>query len=255
MGIQKLGISIAERAASYVRACGKSSVLQTKPAAIVPKPDELGYIFYDRSVNFGSVKAAINYMKNKCVKALQGKNPREYGVEIKGSRIIHEEAGSSNGVWSSRLKYDIAGHGHPDTYAKGCTTAPSVNDYYNLMESESQMKEFVFNSNGEWYVLEKIPKFKFDKDYIFGCYSEIDILAKKHYFSVFPKSVQKELEQTIIRRDVNAFEESVSKYIPDIPADISKDITELTHTFWLKYGERFGVKADTNFSNFKDILT
>ena len=254
MGIQKLGISLAERTASYVKACGKSSVLQTRPALIVPKADELGYICYDRSINFGSVKSAINYMKNKCVKALQGKNPCEHSVEIQGSRIIHEEAGSSNSVWNSNLKYDIAGHGHPDTYAKGCTTAPSVCDYHILMESESEMKEFVFNSNGEWYVIEKIPKLKFKDENIFGCYSEIDILAIKHYFSVFSKSVQTELEQAISRRDINAFENLVSKYLPENPADVSKDITELTHTFWLKYGERFGVKVDTNFSNFKNIL-
>ena len=42
MGLQKLGITLAEQCARYAKACGKSSVLHTKPVHI-PNVEGLRY--------------------------------------------------------------------------------------------------------------------------------------------------------------------------------------------------------------------
>ena len=248
-------VNLVGNCAQYAKMCAKSRILQTKPMSIPHNKDSLGYLCPDETINFASFKSAFKYMQTKCTKALKGKNPYEHCIEIKGSSIIHDDKGSYIGCWHSNKSKDVGGHGHPDTYAKGCTTAPSISDYYPFMQSESQTKEIVFNSNGEWYQLEKLPNFKFKLDNIFGSYSEIDITAIRHYFSIYSKSAQLELENAIQSRDLKAFEDLIAKYMPSQPSDVSKELTELTHTFWLKYGEKFGVKANTNFSNFKNLLT
>ena len=246
-------VTLADRCASYAKFCGKKRIIETLPVTKIPKQETLGYICPDGTINFSSAESAIQYMRTKCVNALAKNKPYEYCVEIDGSRITYESKGSISGCWHSSKPSEIGGHGHPDTYAKGCTTAPSVSDYYPFMESKSQKKEIVFNSNGEQYVLEKIPNVRIKNDIVFGNYSEIDILGIKHYSGCFPESVQKKLDIAIENRDETMLEEIANEYLPQSPKEVTKDLVERTHTFWLKYGQRFGVKIDTNFSNFKNI--
>ena len=250
--------SLADDVARYVKACGKRSILETKPLQVKINPKDLGVCFPDGTIKFSTQESAIKYMQKKCTNALQGKNPYEHSVSIKGSSIIDESSGSLTHCGKSVIGTpieEVCGHGHPDTYAKGCTTAPSIVDYYSLMNTKSQMKEFVYNSNGEYYSMTKIPNVRVRNEEVFGFYQEIDILACEHYFKTQPKSVQEKLNKAIREKDLQTFEELVSKYMPVNPSDATKDLTESTHTFWLKYGKRFGVEVDTNFSNFKDLLT
>ena len=253
MGYEKI-VTLAERCTRYANACGKRCIIETKHIAKIPKPETLGYICPDGKINFSSVESALEYMKAKCVKALLGKNPYEHCVEIKGSSIVYQDKGSATGCWHSLRPSDIGGHGHPDTYAKGCTTAPSVADYYPFMGKKLQKKEIIFNSKGEQYFMEKIPNIKVKNDVVFSDYREIDLLAIKHYSGCFPKSIQKKLNIAITNKDEKLLNEIVDKYFPKNPKDATKDIVDLTHTFWLKYGEKFGIKINTNFSNFNDLI-
>ena len=263
MAIVNQVFSLADDVARYVKACGKRSILECKPlqGKINPKDlriinsNDLRVINPNGTIEFLNQKAAIEYMRTQCTKALQGKNPCEHTVSIRGARVIGENTCTVNKCWSNNIEtgVEIAGHGHPDTYAKGCTTAPSILDYYSLMSTKSQMKELVFNSNGEIYSMTKIPNALVKNKKIMGCYHEIDILTAKHYFKKQPKSIQAKLNKAIQEKDLQTFEEMISKYMPTNPTDTTKELTELTHTFWLKYGKKFGVEVDTNFSNFKTL--
>ena len=260
MGLKAVGLlkktgdaltTIADDVLRYAEACGKRSILETKPFTGKFQADDLGYIFPDGTINFFSKKSAMRYMQAQCTKALQGKNPYEHIVEIQGSRIVYENKGNHTSCWRSfKGKPEISGHGHPDTYARGCTTAPSIIDYHSFMQVKTQKLEVVYNSKGEWYILSKIPNAQVQNNKIFGCYHEIDVLAAKHYFSLAPKPVQLKLEKAIEERDLRTFEKLINEFFTT--NENTSQLTKLTHTFWLKYGEKFGVKVDTNFSNFID---
>lgn len=249
MSYGKIGTILSNEIVAWTK-LGKS-LFESKAVKVNPKM--LGYIHPDGEIAFQSTDAAISYAKNKVTTALRSKNPYEYNVEIKGSRIINESKGNS-----SRFERDINSpleigvHGHPDTYAKGCTTAPSGGDYWALMTSPNQTREIVFNSNGEHYIMEKIPNFHLDNNYIISYFNEFDIKMLKHLFSNKPKAIQEELNQAIQNKNETVFNELLSKHMPLTPKDTSKEITDLTHSFWLKYAEESGVKLTTNFSNFKN---
>ena len=252
-GVTKV-FSLVDDVARYVKAYGKRSILECKPLQGKINPKEMGIRLTDGTINFTTQKSAIKYMRTRCVKALQGENPYEHGVSIKGNSVIHENVGSNTGCTFSGVGREITGHGHPDTYAKGCTTAPSILDYYAFISTKSESKQLIFNSRGEWYRMTKIPNARVKNKKVFDCYNEIDILACKHYFKMQPRPVQAKLNKAIREKDIQTFEELISKYMPTNPFDTPKELTELTHTFWLKYGKRFGVEVDTNFSNFKSLL-
>jgi len=246
--------NLADDFARYVKACGKRSILECKPLQGKINPKDLGVIHSDGTINFTTQEAAIEYMRTKCTRALQGKKTYEHSVSIKGNSIIDEDLGNIVSCNPSRTGADICGHGHPDTYAKGCTTAPSIIDYHSLWDTKTQIKELIFNSNGETYSMTKIPNVVVKNEKVFGCYYEIDILAAKHYFKTQPKSIQAKLNKAIREKDLQTFEDIINEYLPKSPNDTTKEITELSHTFWLKYGKKMGVEVYTNFSNFKNIL-
>jgi hypothetical protein len=255
MGLEKIGINFARSIVNYAKTCGKTYILETKPIINRANAENLGYICSKGTINFNSVDSALVYAKNKCVKALRSEIPYEHSVSIKGSRIVHESStrSSQNCALPGQLAADISCHGHPDTYAKHCTTAPSMGDFEGLSQNPYQKKEIVFNSAGEYYILEKLPEFIRDKNLIMGNNAKIDLKFWRHFFELLPQNAQKELEIAIKNKDLNLFNNLLNKYVSNRPEDITKEVVEKTHTFWTKYAKDFGVKIETNFFNFKNL--
>lgn len=254
MGIQKLLATSAEKCSAYAKAYFKESIMQTKPIKI-PKKDEIGFICPNGNINFRSAKAALKYARTKCVNALKSKNPYEHIVEIKGSKIIYENEGKLMNVSGSNMDIaDIVCHGHADTYAKHCTTAPSLDDFWGLANSTRQREDIVFNSAGEYYSMKKVRDVSYNKRTIIGILTDIDIAFYKHIFKEYPRRIQKKLDTAIKFEDDNAFYQLRHDYATFPGWNIPKNMVDRTHTFWLKHANELGLKVETNFSNFKDIL-
>lgn len=254
MGLEKVATTVGKEIIAYAKTSGSKSLLTMKPIKINTK--SLGYIHPNGEIAFQTTDVAISYAKTKVIRALKSKNPYEYNVEIKGSRIINESKGNCDTFSrSTDSPLTIGVHGHPDTYSKGCTTAPSGSDYYCLMSNPNQTKEIIFNSNGEYYIMEKIPNFHYNSNYIMGYYTEYDIKMIKHLFSKKSKAIQEELKQAIQNKNETVFNELLSKHMPKTPKDISIELVDLTHSFWLKNAKELGIKITTNFSNFKNLLS
>ena len=81
--------------------------------------------------------------------------------------------------------------------------------------------------------MEKIPGFDFskvDEDEFWH------LLNQTYYKNTTPE--QKRLLDMITRPE---------------PNEIPKFLVDATHRFWVKYGKMFGVKVETNFSNFANV--
>lgn len=227
-------------------------MLCDKPIKVDTK--SVGYKRKNGEIAFQSEDAAVSYARNKVLKALNCENPHEYNVEIKGTSVIKEEDGDIDGFFRDlNSPIEIGVHGHPDTYKRGCTTAPSGPDFWCLADFKNQKKEIVFNSNGEHYIIEKVPNFKYDSKAVAAGCSEFELDMIRHYFDDKPQKIKEKLELAIQNNDEKTIDELIQTYMPALPQDLSKEMTELSHTFWLKNADKYGIKAETNFSNFKDL--
>ena len=190
-------------------------------------------VFKDGSIQFRKQKYAVEYMRNRCSASVREHNPFERGIGINGCRVVGEANGTSTRCNLS-VCTEISGHSHPDTYAKGCTTAPSADDYFvDIFGDKKCRKMFVFNSKGEYYSLEKIPGFDFTEEKVSELYQSMTSFIIEN-----TPSEQKNLLYII---------ESLK------PNEIPKFYVDATHKFWVKYGKMFGVKVETNFSNFANV--
>ena len=54
--------------ARYAKACGKRSILETKPLQVKINPKDLGVCFPDGTINFSTQKSAIKYMQKNLFK-------------------------------------------------------------------------------------------------------------------------------------------------------------------------------------------
>ena len=218
--------SLADVVARYVKACGKRSILQTKPLQGKINPKELGARLSDGSISFANQETAIEYGIERCRQALIAPNPFERAVNIKGRRVVAEIQGTADSV-NLHNRAEVMIHGHPDTYEKGCTTALSTGDYEFFIEHNCIKRMMAVNSKGEFYQMVKKP----DAD-----------------FSIYSKNIGALFEELNYRR-----------YIPEqadnLPMNrLPKWLVDNSHKFWMEQGKYCKVIISTNFSNFINPL-
>lgn len=252
--IPKLAANVMKQPAIFSSIKRNSAIWKPKlPDLKNIKSESLGYVCQDGSINFLNQNAALEYAKNKVVRT--AKLGYESGTAIKGNRIVFQASGDTKGVLrDDSIVYDIGVHSHPDTYAKGCTAAPSIPDYEILMKKPFQKKEIVFNSNGEYYSLTKLPDYNYDlnanlrKEAFFEYVKGVGKILKEK----IPESMRAEYSEAVKNKDTSKMVDILEDcmYFRDNNV-ISKAEVEYSHKFWQKHAERLGVEAKTNFSNFK----
>ena len=224
-----------------------------RPKAVNPK--KLGLVLNDGSINFLNQEAAIEYGLNQCQKSLKGVKPFERAVGIKDSRVVFQVDGAE-GFIPLHNATEIMIHSHPDTYAKGCTVAPSSGDYQTFIDKSCMKKMYVVNSNGEYYKLSKIPDFDYSKIDAESTFGDFNICMNRTLFGhdSVPAEQRDCLERCIATKDIDSYYlKFYDLYVAPLISsmqNLSKTLVDKTHEFWVKFGEQFGVKSETNFSNF-----
>ncbi len=202
-----------------------SKKVYIKPSSLVRNIPKQGLRLKDGSLLFTSQESAIEYGIERCSKALQSPNPFERAICIKGRRVVAEVQGKADCV-NMHHATEIMLHGHPDTYAKGCTTALSKGDYEYFVDNKCLKRMYAVNSNGEIYQMEKLPDFD---------YSNI----AKHKEDLF---------------ELLNYDKYCNPAASLLPMQlIPKFIVDGTHKFWKEQSRYCKVKVNTNFSNFVDI--
>lgn len=218
--------------------------------------EKLGYVLKDSSINFSTQEAAIEYGIKCCKRSVCSENPFERGIGITDRRIRFKVDGTANEVPDMPFYPEVFIHSHPDTYAKGCTTAPSSGDYTTFIEHPEMEKMLSVNSNGEYYELTKIPGYDYSKIDPSATMGEFNICMDRTLFghSAVPAWARECLEKCIALKDeetyFDKFYDCYAKYLISNMANVPKFLVDKTHEFWVKFGEKFGVKFRTNFSNF-----
>ena len=143
-----------------------------KPPTLPSKinPDNIGVFLSDGTLKFRTEEQAIEFGKRRILKGLNRDFPIEVNTEIgRNGRVLGITMGDKGGVENvfercPELKKDayISMHGHPDFnvgkyYGSGYTTAQGTNDYGVLAKNENLKKMIVFNSDGEYCTLTKLP--------------------------------------------------------------------------------------------------
>ena len=158
--------------------------------------ENIGVLLSDGTLKFSSEEEAIEYGKKKILEGLNSANPHEINVDIaEGGRVLGVIHGDASTVGSTAdinealgKQIKIAMHGHPDIIGKGVTTAISTMDYSNgIQQSKNLKKMIVYNSKGEYYILEKLPTFNHDA-HTASNYSEF----VKDYYSVILRGHEEE---------------------------------------------------------------
>ena len=126
---------------------GLSFLWKTPKGKINPKT--LGYVCPDGAINFATEEAAVQYAKNKCVKAAQ--NGYEYGGLRHKNRIILEKIGDENCVDFGRVKINIPKgtelfHDHPGKKANPL----SFQDYCSFIRCPNLFSIIAYDSNGAY---------------------------------------------------------------------------------------------------------
>lgn len=252
--LPKLAGSVAKQPGLFSGINRKSAIWKTKRVDLKNVDSNLlGYVCKDGTINFSSQKAAIEYAKNKIAPAAA--RGYENAVGIKGNRVVFQVNGEKTSVMrpSDRL-FDIGLHGHPDAYAKGCTAAPSQQDYMLLMKNPFQKKEIVFNSRGEYYSLTKLPSYNYDAHAHFRDEKFFEYIRDvgKIELKNAPRAVRSQFLEAQKRKDIYDMAEILDEkvYLENSKA-VSEGAVKLSHEFWQKYAEKLGVAVKTNFSNFK----
>jgi len=144
----------------------------------------LGLVTPSGKIIFSNEECALRYAKNSVVKALNGEKPFERGFVIQNSTVFAKSDGNASSVVIQRPsegKYYTV-HGHPDEYMEieestgntlkdkikkflfyttykkeknGIALPISIQDYRILMCHPNETKEIVYNSKGEYSILEK----------------------------------------------------------------------------------------------------
>lgn len=207
------------------------------------------------SIIFPDQESAVQYGIKTCKNSVATDKPIERAVGITGNRVIYKLDGDGKSV-GMPCSTEVVVHSHPDTYEKGCTTAMSSGDYMTFADDPKMTTLYAVNSNGEYYKMTKTPGFDFDKLNASDLFGEFNTCMDRALFghSEAPAEQRECLEKCIESKDGEKYvSEFLSKYVKPVTSDmkkIPKMLVDKTHEFWVKFGDRFGVKIDTNFSNF-----
>ena len=264
MGYEKI-VTLAERCAKYAQACGKRSILETKPVGKV-EVSKLGVCLSDGSVHFQKEESAIGYIFNRLQKA--AKEGFEKVIVKKDNSIIGEANGEQFNANEAFLnikgiKERLAGnvrrdvevfHSHPDMYGNGCTMPLSDADVNTILNFNLK-KMVAINSKGEFNSL--------------GISSEFNPLKFMQFQGENNAAIQTECFKELTEKCLNLAKE-VSSYKlngKEVPEELYKlrdkllnDLAKVSeneqwaekarvlHKSYLK-AEQYGLKYETNFSN------
>lgn len=232
-----------------------------RPRLININPQKIGIILKDGSIQFKNQDAAIEYGINRCCAALQGNNPFERGININGSRVIREIQGNETKIkiHNNLDNTEVFIHGHPDFLEKGITNALSDSDYECFIKYDCMKKMYAVNSKGEFYKMEKIPGFNFSESFQKEICSRFGDFNTKLMKTIYggPSAPQWQWEivdECFRKKDPEYYRDVFCKrvmYPIEAMEQPPKYVIDGGHLFWVKFGELFGVKTETNFSNFK----
>ena len=232
-------------------------------------PERLGFVCKNGTINFPSAEAAGEYAKNKAVQALRIKRPYERIIIQSKNQILDEIQGDlyQGEIDPSKYKEKIVIiHGHPDTYADGCTAPVSGADYMTLKEFSNIDSIIAYNSKGEYSMLTKrksgfafwdfiIAPLKSVKEYILYQQEFIKIikeltppkiLKRKQYLAEKLERVRRgkslkcsaEMEEEL--KKINLEQERLQSS--------QKGVIKI-HNLWRTKDKKLGVEYSTNFSN------
>lgn len=116
MTLGKIGTTIGKEIIAWTRT-GDKGLLAMKPIKVNTK--SLGYIHPSGEISFQSGDAALNYAKNRCIRALKTDSPFERAVVIKDNVVLKEIDGGADeivldGICDKIFKDSVFVHGHPD---------------------------------------------------------------------------------------------------------------------------------------------
>jgi len=221
-------------------------------------PKKIGLFLKDGSINFKNQETAIEYAMNRCRTALQGPKPFERGVNIKGSRVIQEIQGAETEIRTNNFT-EVFVHGHPDFefYPKGVTNAVSPSDYEALISRNCIKKIYAINSKGEYYKMEKTPRFDYSKVNPGKAFGDFNT---KYYQTVYggedaPLEYQEIVRECFQKQDWYYYLDNITPIGRQYENSSSppKFVINGLHKFWVKFGKLFGVTVETNFSHFRNL--
>jgi len=262
--------------ARYVKACGKRSILETKPLRCKIKPKELGVIFPDGQINFQNEECALKYIQTRLVDSVNRPKAKQFERVIakKGAIIIGESDGvqenASNAFLQikgmadrgySSVERDIeVFHSHPDVFGIGETTPLSAPDNGDLSSFfYSKLKKIVaVNSKGEFNSIEATDNLTEENFQLFK-----EGFKKLIYERAYGKKLLEELKtaQTRIQEcglkgDFEQLEietENIQKILSKMQGIgrrffLTEEYAQMAHEYYKKAGG-YGMIYSTNFSN------
>ncbi len=230
----------------------------------------VGYVHTDGQISFASQDAALNYAKNRVIKALNCDKPFERGILIDKNVVCAEINGNTSRVIipykNAKGKNIISVHGHPDAIKvreghhpcylrdllfcskikgkikkNGITYPVSLSDYRNFMLKPNEWKSIVYNSKGEYSMLRK------SKSQLSMNYQEFNELENEYYMTVPNHNSFLSKLKYIYNSFRNFFlsAENAEKSMLKEANSLSNNI----HEFLTKNTEQYGVIYETNYSN------
>lgn len=248
------------------------SMLRNNVTKIKINPKTLGYICPDGIINFQTKEVANNYAKNRAISALKGYKPHERFIVVDQNRILDEIEGHSTMGFIFPNKYKTKGisivHGHPDSYAKGCTTPVSASDASTILRWGNLNEIIAYNSKGEFSILRKKQtttynwlnniRNKFQR-FVEMKNSEAVKNDYKRYITSSDISKQlKEINKKITKCIKGNVTEEEFEILINKKNKLSKLFEEIqtnqlgcqkTHKFWLERAKKYNLEYTTNYSN------
>lgn len=257
--------------------CGYSMLWKAPKGKINSKT--LGYVCPNGIINFQTAEAAENYAKNRCVSVLQGCNPFERGVIVKGNKILAEIDGEAIVIdikaQASKMKGASFYHGHP-TSDNG-TLPLSLYDYLLMISHESN-KIVAFNKYGEHSTIKQknkksflqaiLPKSVKEKIDLLITLGKGSVATKEYaneYAKLFPKEVQEKLKHKMHEnvglpfadsRELKACKQN-QLTIKEFREILTKEnecikngsLANMLDNLWTKLSKKLDFNYETNFSN------
>jgi len=262
--------------AKYTKACGKQSILETKPVCRIDI-SKLGACLQNGKIRFQTEEAALNYSKKACMKTANFQPTQQFEIAIvrEGDTILGQVNGTQTNVDLSNLdtfsyenrklrtskpKTVSVEHYHPDLYGKGKTNPLSIGVYggdAGILARPGIRSITAYNSLGEYNKAEALPNFNQKllwtfaqkyKDLImreavtkeqFERYSLLKAIKNLASETDFKMSKKSKKELVNLQSEVN----NLCRKYQETP-----EFARVTHNFWLENSENFGMKYTTNMT-------
>ncbi|MBQ7126915.1 hypothetical protein IJO12_07505 [bacterium] len=225
----------------------------------------LGLIYPNGRIKFSNNDAVFNYVKNKCVKALNLKTPYEYGIAVSGHTVLDEAKGDISSCTFTPENYEsnvVLYHGHPDMYKKGASTPVSLPDFKLLARWKNVKAVVAFNSKGEYSKIVKtndssgfLPNAMMHLKYAKIFLKEKNLHKKMNLYPIL-KRIQYIQDQIsmLLMKGFKDDAEKMYKKLEETELELkhykaTKKDCLLIHNFWKKNAKKLGIYYETNFSD------